>query len=106
MLLGHALTNGTFSFSDSQARSFAKRECAGPPTTFLVAERERPEIVNFEVSARSIACARLWDVPTRPITAEIAARCLTREPCPTCDDSELLSRWVSLPPPLRLSEGP
>ena len=105
LLLGHALANGTFSFSDSQAISFAKRECASPPSKFLVAERARPEIVDFGVSARSIACARLWDVPASRMNAEIATRCLARDPCPTCDDSELLSRWVSLPPPLRLSEG-
>ena len=105
MLLGHSLADGTFSLSDSQAGSFAKRECASPPSAFLVAERERPEIVDFEASARAIACGRLWDVPTLPITAEIRARCLTRDPCPTCDDSALLSRWVSLPPPLHLSNS-
>jgi len=105
LLMAHALANGAFSFADSQARSFAKRECAAPPTAFLVAERERPEIVDFELSARAIACARLWDVATPAITAEIAVRCLTREPCPTCDDAALLSRWVSLPPPLRLNES-
>ncbi|HET7539471.1 MAG TPA: hypothetical protein VFK05_06345, partial [Polyangiaceae bacterium] len=105
MLLGHALADGTFSLADPQAKSFAKRECARPPSTFLVAERERPELVDFEISARAIACGRLWDVPTPAIAAEIAARCIERDPCPTCDDSDLLSRWVSLPPPLRLSES-
>ena len=101
-LLAHGLAGGTFSFSDSVATAFARRECATLPRPVLVPEREHPEMIDFAASARNVACARLFGADEAALLAEVAAHCHQHDNCPTCDNPEILRQWAALPPPARL----
>jgi len=101
-LLAHSLAAGTFSRADATAVAFAKRECAKLPRPVLVDERDRPGIVDFATSARNIACARLWGSEKGTLVSEIAAGCHAINNCSTCDDKQMLERWATIDPPLRI----
>ena len=102
-LLVHSLPDGTFSWGDTQAMLFTKRECAVKPSpVILIAEDFQPEMVDFPRSAKNVACARLWGADEQTLRAEIALRCyVLNENCVTCDNRALLDRWASMEPPFR-----
>jgi hypothetical protein len=102
ILLAHSLADGAFSRTDPTAISFAKRECANLPRPAIVDERDRPEIVDFVRSARNIACARLWGADRGTLLSQISTRCHAINNCSTCDDKEMLERWASIDPPVRI----
>ncbi|MEO6601235.1 MAG: hypothetical protein ABIQ16_15255 [Polyangiaceae bacterium] len=105
MLLAHSLSPGGFALSDSVSTAFAKQECPASPKPLVVFQTGDAAFVDFVVTAKNVACSTLWGTPSSSMATEISKRCLERDPCPTCDDAALLTRWAAVSPPLHLGGG-
>jgi hypothetical protein len=101
LLVMHSMAGGGFSSSDTVARAAARRECPESPRPVLVPEKRGPGI-ELARSAYNVACARLWGESLPRLTAELAANCPSAQSCEVCDNPELLRRWATLEPPLKL----
>jgi hypothetical protein len=105
LLLMHSLADGTFSRDDAAALAFAKRECPNLLRPVIVPAEgfEDKVMVDIRKSAKNIACARLRGADKQSLLSEIETQCYRlNENCVTCDSKELLQRWATIDPPLRI----
>jgi hypothetical protein len=103
LLVAHAKGDGTFALSDDVAEKQARSECPKKPARIV----EKGSEERTEVSARNVACSRLWGASPGDLKKRVGAECKLKKPvdqCPpnTCVDGELLDKWTSLEPPLVL----
>jgi hypothetical protein len=104
----HALANGTFSDDDPVARAHAQRQCPARPARIVVfGERE----VDRRTTLLNLACARLWNVPSRAVASETKAACAGDPPASAdCDAPRkcsaearaVLAAWADKKPPFTL----
>jgi hypothetical protein len=106
-LLMHSLTDGTFSLDDATAVAFAKRKCPVLPRPVIAhPDPKFEEMVDIKESANNIVCARLRGADKGRLLSEIETQCYQLPEdeggCLTCDSKELLQRWATIDPPLRI----
>lgn len=102
-LIAHARADGSFSLNDDVARQAARKECPARPARIV----EKGKEGDTELSARNVACARIWGVSTADLRKRITAECkpsTSSDICPpdACRDGDLLKRWADIEPPLVL----
>lgn len=103
-----------FHLDDEVALRFARKSCPQPPSAVVVG-RGKPKTAAFgwsaQETANNVACARLWGIPAKKLLQEIARKCPSPDPpvetsCASCENSEHVTRWAEMEPPLRLDSGP
>jgi hypothetical protein len=65
--VAHGRPDGTFSFTDKEARAQVRARCPAPPSGRLVK--------NDDISPETIVCSRIWGVPRAALLARLAAQC-------------------------------
>jgi hypothetical protein len=106
-LLVHSLKDGTFSWIDDTAISFAKQSC--PKAGFEIA-RDEEKKVDDEQTFENVACARMWGVAEAQVAGVIASQCNPISGEAACKDAALKScgqtqqllSWTRITPPLKL----
>jgi hypothetical protein len=117
-LLRHALANGTFSSSDSAARSLALAACPSPPRTLLVGPDGS---LDPDRLFERFACARLWAFSKSSFDPRLRAECAAvraayerADALPACNqefaenlcDADASLPWKTSPFTLAPSDGP
>ncbi len=100
-LLAHALADGSFALDDAVAMAHQRRVCPGRPSSIVLAS-PKPALV-LGAASRNVACARMLGASTDEVVRELTAA--RAQLCPGsgggCDALTELTRWATLPPPVR-----